>query len=119
MPLDETEEFRIENYHVELLKKSYTSWDNIESGAPSIDPKRPYGSKEVDKSIAKVLGIEDQLYNERGYRIGNDGDYEELYQIHEEMETVLSILLDNPVEGIETGLYRREKYGGDDWDKVD
>lgn len=111
-------QFEVKDYHLKLLKKSYTSWDSMESGAPSIDPKRPYGSKLVEEDIAEVLGKKDELFDDGGWRTGEREEYEELYEIHEEMEIVLSILLDHPTDGIEEGTYKKENYG-DDWKKVD
>lgn len=118
MSLNETETFEVKDYHIKLLRESYVSWNDMESGAPSIDPKRPYGDKGIIRSVAKIVGKENELFDEMGLRIGQDGEYEELYSIHEEMKTVLGILLDNPVEGIQEGKYERKKYSGT-WSKSD
>ncbi len=112
MPLNETETFEVEDYHIELLRESYASWNDMESGAPSIDPKRPYGDKDIIRSVAKIVGRESELFDEMGLRTGKNKEYEELYAVHEEMKTVLGILLDNPVEGIQEGVYERKKYSG-------
>ncbi len=112
MPLNETETFEIKDYHIELLRESYASWNDMESGSPSIDPKRPYEDKRVIRSIAQILGKENELFDEMGLRIGESEEYEELYFIHEEMKTVLGILLDNPIDGIQEGVYERKKCSG-------
>ena len=116
MSLNDTESFEVKDYHIELLRESYASWNDMESGAPSIDPKRPYGDKGVIRSVAKVVEKESELFDEIGLRTGKSEEYEELYSIHEEMKTVLGILLDNPVKGIQEGIYERRKYSGT-WSK--
>ena len=118
MTLNETETFEVRDYHIELLRESYASWNDMESGAPSVDSKRPYGDKGVIRSVAKIVGKENELFDEMGLRTGESEEYEELYSIHEEMKTVLGILLDNPVEGIQEGKYERKKYSGT-WSKSD
>ena len=36
-------EFWLKEEHIKLLRAAYVQWNNCETGAPEIDPKRPYG----------------------------------------------------------------------------
>lgn len=50
--------FELKREHVLLLQNAYVSWNDCETGAPTIDPKRPYGNSYVEGDVAKILGIE-------------------------------------------------------------
>jgi hypothetical protein len=50
-------EFTITGEHLRLLRRAYVTWQDAESGAPSIDPKRPYGNSGVYRDIAEILGV--------------------------------------------------------------
>ena len=42
--------------HVKLLRCACVRWDDTETGAPAIDPKRPYGNRGVASDVAEILG---------------------------------------------------------------
>jgi len=107
------EEFNVKEQHLKLLKRMYVSWWDCEFGAPAIDPKRPYGNSDVVVDIAEILDYD--INDENGYPCDRKlEEYEEeLYKFHQEMRTVLQILLNNIY--IEEGIYIRENYG--DWKK--
>lgn len=42
--------------HLKLLAKSYWQWQDCETGAPEMDPKRPYGNSDVAGDIREILG---------------------------------------------------------------
>jgi hypothetical protein len=42
--------------HVKLLRAMYVGWQDCETGAPEIDPKRPYGNSYVAGDVAEILG---------------------------------------------------------------
>lgn len=100
--------FTITEDHLKLLRHAYTSWYSAEYGAPTIDPKRPYGDSNVHRSMVKALGWpthEDQ-----------DGDYpkeitDKLDQLHQDLETVLQIIFRNL--SVKTGTYIADEYGTD------
>ena len=50
-------EFTITGEHLRLLRSGYVTWQDAEFGAPSIDPKRPYGNSDVYGDIAEILGV--------------------------------------------------------------
>src|SRR5512135_2560657 len=101
--------FTVTKDHIKLLKHMWVGWQDCESGAPEIDPKRPYGNSDVLNDIHRIL---------TGERIGCVGskrdeltrDEDEKYlQIHKDMETVLQILLSNL--SIKPCMYEAEEYG--------
>lgn len=48
-------EFEIKPIHLKLLRNAEVDWDDAEFGAPSIDPKRPYGNSDVLRDIAELV----------------------------------------------------------------
>jgi hypothetical protein len=50
-------EFTVTDEHLRLLRHAYVFWDEAEFGAPSIDPKRPYGNSNVYADIAEILDV--------------------------------------------------------------
>lgn len=74
------EKFKVSKEHIALLRSMYVSWNHGESGAPSIDPKRPYGNSDVLKSVSRIVG---------NYKYNNT----KLAELHLDMEKVLQIYL--------------------------
>jgi hypothetical protein len=104
------EQFEVTPDHIKLLQAMYVDWNDSENGAPTINPKRPYGNSDVTCDIAKILGWdlpEDEDEIDEKYNIQAD-------KIHREMETCLQILLVNM--SIEQGIYEKESYRKD-WKK--
>jgi hypothetical protein len=94
--------------HLALLRKMYVGWQDVEFGAPEIDPKRPYGNKSVEIDIHEIL---------TGESVGESGsqrdkltaDEHERYQrLHRETETALQIVL--IVGAFEVGSYACDAY---------
>jgi hypothetical protein len=50
-------EFTVTEEHLRLLRHAHVFWDEAEFGAPSIDPKRPYGNSSVYRDIAEILDV--------------------------------------------------------------
>lgn len=40
-----------------LVKNMCWYWDDCETGAPAVDPKRPYGNSSVDTDVLELLEI--------------------------------------------------------------
>jgi len=100
--------FVVTNDHLRLLKRMCVGWQYCEFGAPEINPKRPYGNSDVVSDIGEILEIpHDRVeYGESYYSESVSATLESL---HEEMETVLQILVVNL--GIQVGTYvRKDKY---------
>lgn len=51
-----SETFTVTKDHLRLLRHMRVDWNGDESGAPTIDPKRPYGNSDVAVSVMDVLG---------------------------------------------------------------
>ena len=91
MEFHRVRKFTITDQHIRLARNMRVTWWDMEFGAPAIDPKRPYGQKDVIGSIIEILGLgieEDAEY----------GDYPEdvenrLTALHDEMQLVLQIFL--------------------------
>lgn len=102
--------FILKEEHVKLLRHACTSWNYCETGAPGIDPKRPYGNSDVPGDIARILGLEDLSDWE--------GDYdrrEQLLVLHRETETALEVAL--RTGSFEPGAYATTSLYSSDWRK--
>lgn len=103
------EEFVLTENHITLLRRAYVGWQNCETGAPEIDPKRPYGNSSVAIDVLEILGIK-PVCPDCGY---SDAQEEEGMKIHMETETALQIIL-------ETGSFvpgRYERVSVEGWKK--
>lgn len=97
------EEFYLTEDHIKLLKHANVQWQNCETGAPEIDPKRPYGNSYVAMDVAEILGWEVPEDDELTVT-----QCDEAYRIHRETEPALQIVLDNL--SIESRIYTRKGY---------
>lgn len=105
--------FTLTDNHIKLLRHFYVGWQDCETGAPEIDPKRPYGNSSVARDVAKILG-EPIVEDVQGYMEAKQGA--RLMRLHSETETALQIVL---VTGaFEPGEYEREPYLSRSWRKV-
>lgn len=48
-------EFTLTEEHRKLLRRMYIGWQWSETGAPEVDPKRPYGNSSVALDVAEIL----------------------------------------------------------------
>ena len=85
----ETETFELKEIHIKLLQLAYVRWDECETGAPAINPKRPYGNSNVASDIAEVLGLEIESLTESATEEVQDM----LLGLHRETEKALQIVL--------------------------
>jgi hypothetical protein len=104
--------FDLTEQHVKLLRRMYVGWQDCETGAPEIDPKRPYGNSAVAEDVAEILTIE--------YDADEDGMTEEfndtMLAIHRQTELALQIVLSSG--SFEPGMYRRTNTYTNDWKRV-
>lgn len=49
--------FILRDEHVRLLRAASIGWNEGEWGAPTIDPKRPFGSGDLPEQMARILGV--------------------------------------------------------------
>jgi hypothetical protein len=85
--------FTLTEDHVKLLRRFYVGWQDCETGAPEIDPKRPYGNSSVAGDIHEILtgesvGMVDSKRDEL-----TDDETERYMALHKETETALQIVL--------------------------
>jgi hypothetical protein len=106
------QEFRLTSDHLKLLKHAYVGWNDCEFGAPEIDPKRPYGNKDVIRDIVEILGIVTNRDDDGCYMPSIERD---LGNLHRETETALQIVL--RTGSFLPGLYRCEPYTSK-WQRV-
>jgi len=108
------QQFRIDRRHLALFKRMYVGWNGAEFGAPSIEPKRPYGNGDVIGDMRDILNLA-AVRNE-------DGEFSESFneamtRLHESMKTALQICL--ALQKFETGLFKiTEKYNRTSWVRV-
>lgn len=98
--------FELKPEHVTLLRAAYVDWNGDEWGAPSINPKRPFGNGNVWDDMHELLKFE-ALWD------GSDGMPAELqvrYQaLYRELETALQVVL--ATGSFEPGVYEAPLYG--------
>ena len=106
--------FTITKNHLKLLRRMYVGWQDCETGAPEIDPKRPYGNSSVANDIHEILTGE-TIGMTDSKRDSLTSDEEEKYmKLHRETETALQIVL--AVGKFKTGNYEADDYRND-WHK--
>ena len=95
--------FEVTPDHIALLQRMYVQWDySAYYGAPAVNIKRPYGNSDVVDDVHEICdwprpdAEEDEEYT--------DEQEDRALKIHEQMDTVLQILVHNP-SGISPGVY--------------
>ena len=88
--MSEAKRFTLTADHVKLLRRMYVTWQDCETGAPEIDPKRPYGNSDVAGDVAEILGVEFET-DEWGDM--TDEARDQLLTIHGETQTALQVVL--------------------------
>lgn len=98
-----TQTFTLTEQHLKLLRRCCVGWQDCETGAPEINPKRPYGNSAVMEDIHEILtgetiGCRDSKRDELTRE-----ENEQYQKLHREMETALQIALS-------TGQFKAGKY---------
>ncbi len=102
-------DFAVTDEHLRLLRRAYVFWDEAEFGAPSINPKRPYGNSNVYADIAEILDVPDTEWTDEQLKPPPDARWRFL-RLHVETAIALQIAL-------ATGEFRTGRYVRDDkWD---
>lgn len=98
-------QFELTQDHIALLTSGriYVGWQDCETGAPEIDPKRPYGNSYVPGDVAEILG----------WPVDEDGelseeDEERALALHRETDTALQVVLN--AKTFEPGIYVADQY---------
>lgn len=87
--------FTLTPEHVKLLRRMNVGWQDCETGAPEIDPKRPYGNSDVPGDVADILEWEGHLVR-NGWSEEtemSDAAEERALALHAETETALQVVL--------------------------
>jgi hypothetical protein len=118
------ENFTVTERHLKLLRASRiawsSQWDGTLYGAACVDPRRPYGSADVVRSMIRVL--EWKMPNVKGHPWDPETDdipdniYNTLEELHAQTEIVLRIAMDTGK--FEAGHYYFPAKEGDPWRKV-
>jgi hypothetical protein len=108
--IHQAREFTVTGEHLRLLRRAHVFWDEAEFGAPSIDPKRPYGNSNVYRDIAEILEVPEREWEDEGRDWSLDTEWRFL-RLHVETAIALQI-------GLATGEFRTGRYvRDDDWDR--
>ena len=113
--MSENKKFVMTGDHLLLMKELDVDWNNAEFGAPTINPKKPYGNSDVYKDMLKILDWEITVYINDGpgepFDIDDDDIPETLEktlgEFHAELETALQICLSTG--SFEPGSYQLNK----------
>jgi hypothetical protein len=100
--------FTITEDHLKLLRRFIVGWQDCETGAPEIDPKRPYGNSDVPLDVAEILGWptpNEETMSGREYDAARETLRERAMTIHCETRTALEIVLRTGI--FEPGTYER------------
>lgn len=92
------------------MKNSWVAWNYDEAGAASIDCKRPYGNGDVSRDIYRLIYEEEMPEDEDGDSLLEPRELERIWDLHEDTQKVLQILLDNADIGIKPGVYKKDGF---------
>jgi hypothetical protein len=110
--MTEPTRFTVTKDHLRLLRHMGVEWNDTESGAPMINPKRPYGNSNVPTDVADVLGWTVLMDPEDW--VMQPEQSEKAWAIHRQMDTVLQIVL--CTGQFEPGTYvKMNEYDGTSW----
>ena len=105
------EYFELTEHHIQLIRQMGVYYrEDCEFGAPTIDPKRPYGNSNVFGDIGKILGIEPLTWADGEY-LYSDEQENDMLALHKETATALQVILSNG--SFIKGRYKKRKYCGD------
>ena len=103
------QKFTLTKDHIKLLRRFQVGWQDCETGAPEIDPKRPYGNSDVENDIHEILtgetiGCTDSKRDEL-----TEKETDKYSKLHREMGNALQIVL-------ATGSFKPGNYEADEYD---
>lgn len=94
--MNTTKKFEVTEAHLKLLRAMEVDWNGAEFGAPTINPKRPYGNSDVFTDMFEILEVVIKI-NGKKVEFDPDGDAlpltvkDELFDLHKDLEVVLEI----------------------------
>jgi hypothetical protein len=100
-------QFVLTKLHLKLLSEMRVSWNFLETGAPTVDPKRPYGNSDVAGDIRRI--VEGPTPGEV-----SEPERDHWMHLHREMATALQIVL--CTGAFELGEYvKTDRYDSTSW----
>ena len=103
-----TQKFTLTENHIKLLRRFQVGWQDCETGAPEIDPKRPYGNTGVPWDIHEILTGETVGFKDSKREELTERECDRYLELHRETDTALQIVL-------ETGAFIPGKYEADEY----
>jgi hypothetical protein len=101
--------FVLTERHLKLLARAVVEWDDCETGAPAINPKRPYGNSYVAGDVAEILDALPGKCESCGHEPEDHeltaAQADEFLKLHRETEHALAIVLQH---GLKPGVYVRD-----------
>lgn len=107
------QEFTLTAAHIKLLRAFNVTWYEIETGAPAIDGKRPYGNSDVPRDVIAEVGEEmgwERDEDECTPRLWREQEAA-AFELHKQTKTALQIVLSTG--SFAPGVYRSDWYGRD------
>ena len=112
MGFNDPQTFELTADHIKLIRNMWVGYnDYTESGAPEIDPKRPYGNSDVPGDVCDILGWE----FDRDEDIPEELE-ERAWKIHRETEKALQVFV--RCATIEPGHFQTEMAYDQNWSRV-
>lgn len=78
--------------HLKLLARAEWEFNEMEYGAPWIDPKRPYGNSDVEENIAQILGWELFVDSDEEEHLSKEQS-QKAFQLHRELVDVIKQII--------------------------
>lgn len=108
------ETFDLTADHIKLLQRMYIRWDDCETGAPAVCPKRPYGNSDVEGDVWEILGRIPEEQDDDGDLYMSDTQREVAMTLHRETLDALQIIL--TCKTFEPGMFARSG-SWEDWQR--
>lgn len=108
--------FTVTDDHMKLLPRLHFDWDDqMYSGAPVVDIKRPYGNSDpIYYDVPVILGmITPGPETENAYQVLTEEQVYHCKKVHREMEYVLQILCF--MGSVRPGEYQKDPYRDTSW----
>lgn len=107
-------EFTLTEEHVKLFRRIQIGWQYCETGAPEVDPKRPYGNSDVASDVIEILGWpKPPLDEDEEKGPAWDAIHARALAVHYETHVALSVILCR--SSFEPGTYVRSDRYKMDW----
>lgn len=111
--MPDVDRFELTEEHVKLLRAARVGWNGDEFGAPSIDPKRPFGNGDVMADMHELLAGEPWPPDPAADAVVLQRSYRALYL---ELRRALQVALSAGT--FQAGIYESPKYR-DRWTRAD